>query len=171
MRVLFAVLCAITATVVACGGTVSDQTPTSTALTPSPSAAASATRSPAPMPSPVASETPAPLATATSASAGDTGIDGTVTLGPTCPVERIDSPCPDRPYAAHITIWRGDIQVAETRSGDDGRFRVILPPGTYRVVGETAGTFPHGSEVQATVVAGQMTPSRFDTTAGSADFT
>jgi len=158
MRVLLAALCVAPAIVVACGGTVADHTPTSTALAPSPSAAASATPSPAATPSPVASETPAPSATATPAPAGDTGIDGTVTLGPTCPVERIDSPCPDRPYAARITIWRGGVQVAETRSGDDGRFRIILPPGTYRVVGETAGTFPRGSEVQAVVVVGQMAP-------------
>jgi len=31
---------------------------------------------------------------------GSSGIRGTVTIGPMCPVERADSPCPPTPYAA-----------------------------------------------------------------------
>ena len=114
---------------------------------------------------PAATHTPTSAsATATEPPAGATGIDGSVTLGPTCPVERADSPCPDRPYAARITIWRDGMQVLETRSGDDGRFRALLPPGAYRVVGETEGALPRGSEETVTVVEGRLTPVqiRFD---------
>jgi hypothetical protein len=107
----------------------------------------------------------APSATATERPpAGETGIDGSVTLGPMCPVERADSPCPDRPYAARITIWRDGTLVLETRSGDDGRFRALLPPGTYRVVGESESALPRGSEETVTVDEGRLTPVqiRFD---------
>jgi hypothetical protein len=98
-----------------------------------------------------------PAATATPGPAGRTGIAGTVTIGPMCPVQRIDSPCPDRSYEATITIWQGGNKVAETRSGPDGRFVVDLPPGTYRVVGESPGTFPHATEQTVTVRAGGLT--------------
>ena len=102
--------------------------------------------------------------TATPPASGETGIAGIATIGPTCPVERIDSPCPDRPYEARITIWQGDTMVAETRSGSDGRFIVRLSPGEYRVVGESGATFPRGSEVTVTVIEGHVTPVeiRFD---------
>jgi hypothetical protein len=100
---------------------------------------------------------PTPDENATPEPTGETGITGLVTVGPQCPVEREDSPCPDRPLSARITVWRGATKVAETRSGDDGRFKVLLPPGTYRVVGETEDTLPAGSEVEAMVVAGQLT--------------
>ncbi len=104
-----------------------------------------------------ATNTPAPSApTATPPASGETGIAGVVTIGPTCPVERADSPCPDRPYEARITIWQGDTLVAETRSGSDGRFTARLAPGEYRVVGESGDAFPHGSEVTVTVIEGHV---------------
>jgi hypothetical protein len=107
-------------------------------------------------PAPTVTAVP-PTSTATPGPAGQTGIAGTVTIGPTCPVQRIDSPCPDRPYEATITVWRGGSKVAETRSGPDGHFVVELRPGTYRVVGESPGTFPHATEQTVTVVAGELT--------------
>lgn len=103
-------------------------------------------------------------ATATPPAPDETGITGIATIGPTCPVERADSPCPDRPYEASITIWRGNTIVAETRSGADGRFLVLVPAGEYRVVGESGDTFPRGTEATVTVVEGQMSAVelRFD---------
>lgn len=122
-----------------------------TIASPPPASASSFGTTPAPAtpalpPSPVA-DTPV---------AGDTGIAGTVTIGPTCPAQRVDSPCPDRPYETTITIWAGDIQVAQTQSGTDGRFAVELSPGFYRVVGESPGTFPRGTEIAVTVVLGEL---------------
>jgi len=92
---------------------------------------------------------------ATPPPSGGSGIEGIATIGPTCPVERADSPCPDRPYEARITFWRGGALVAETRSAADGRFRVALPPGTYRVVGESEATIPHAVEQTVTVAEGR----------------
>jgi hypothetical protein len=88
---------------------------------------------------------------------GESGIEGMATIGPTCPVERADSPCPDRPYEARITFWRGGTLVAEARSGTDGRFRVALLPGTYLVVGESEGTMPHAVEQTVDVHEGLWT--------------
>jgi hypothetical protein len=106
---------------------------------------------PVTVPAPPATDTPTP------GPAGTSGIAGTVTIGPTCPVQRIDSPCPDRPYEAQITIWQGGVKVAETRSAADGKYFVELPPGSYRVVGESPGTLPRGSEQDAVVEARVIT--------------
>jgi hypothetical protein len=67
-------------------------------------------------------------------SSGDSGIRGTVLLGPTCPVETLESPCPDRPLAdVEIRVLRGSDVVATVRSDDEGRFAVVLDPGRYEV--------------------------------------
>jgi hypothetical protein len=83
------------------------------------------------------------------------GIEGLVTLGPTCPVERADSPCPDRPYAAGIRIVNSDTgkAVRTVHSGSDGRFRVALSPGDYTLepVSQGEGGLPYGKPVDVTV--------------------
>ncbi|HYM14938.1 MAG TPA: hypothetical protein VEZ14_05225 [Dehalococcoidia bacterium] len=168
-RYFLAALPAVAALVAACGSGASPSgtrtaspIATATSSVPAPGTAPAGT-SPAPVPTDTAAARPAPSATAPPP--GETGIDGTVTLGPTCPVQRIDSPCADRPYAAHITVWRDGVQVAETTSGSDGRFRLLLPPGAYHLVGESGGTFPRGSNVDAVVVQGRLTTVqiRYDT--------
>jgi len=107
-------------------------------------------------PGPAASATAAPP-TSTPPPGGATGIAGTVMVGPTCPVERPDSPCPDRPYETRLTFWRGGSQVAEAESAADGRFFVALPPGSYTVVVAAAGPLPRCPEPVADVAAGQLT--------------
>jgi hypothetical protein len=144
----------------ACGAaTGPEATPTATPATASVSPTAAATASATQRPSTaIVTDTPGPGAgTLTPAPSGETGIAGKATIGPTCPVERVDSPCPDRAYAgAHITVWQGGTMVAETRAGADGSFTVAVPPGTYRVVGESGATFPRGTEATITVVEGQL---------------
>jgi hypothetical protein len=92
----------------------------------------------------------------------DSGIEGTVLLGPTCPVETIEHPCPDRPLAADVLVSTPSGEhVATVRSGADGRFRVGLAPGTYTLnVGKLRGiqfakplivTVPDGGFVEVTV--------------------
>ncbi len=71
---------------------------------------------------------------------GTTGIEGTVFLGPLCPVERDDSPCPDQPIAAGIVVVDvGGKSIATAHSGKDGRFRIELSPGTYVVTAKGTG--------------------------------
>ncbi len=97
-------------------------------------ATANAHRTPLGTPTRYASPTGAPV-TVTPVPAGASGVEGIVLVGPTCPVERIDSPCPDRPAAVTLAAYVGAPaggQIAGTAaSGADGRFRLALPPGTY----------------------------------------
>jgi hypothetical protein len=85
-----------------------------------------------------------------------------------CPVLRADSPCPDRPIAAHLSILdatTGAI-VGTVDSGSDGHFSVALHPGSYVLRPENAaGAPPRRSGVTTvTVEAGHYTPVtiRFD---------
>lgn len=92
----------------------------------------------------------------------NSGIEGTVLLGPTCPVETQDSPCPAKPFATDVVVSTVDGEkVAEVRSGDDGRFRVAVPPGEYLITVEKLEgiqfakplslTVPEGAFVDVTV--------------------
>lgn len=68
---------------------------------------------------------------------GATGVQGFVTIGPTCPVERINSPCPPRPIAA--TVIASDPsgkEISRTQSGSDGHFKLALNPGSYTLSGQ-----------------------------------
>ncbi len=83
------------------------------------------------------------------------GIEGIALLGPLCPVVSVDDPCPDRPHRALIRILDdGGSEVTHLDTGDDGRFRVGLEPGRYRVVGEGGDPFPRGGEEEVTVQGG-----------------
>jgi hypothetical protein len=89
-----------------------------------------------------------------------TGIQGIVEVGPTCPVERINSPCPPRPLAATIVVRDGSgAEVRRFNSGSDGRFKIDLRPGTYAIVGLTTGSsfLPRPIPTTAAVVAGSYT--------------
>lgn len=64
------------------------------------------------------------------------GIECTVLIGPVCPAEQRDKPCLDQPYDASVTVTLASSgrKVLTVRSGRDGKFRVILAPGTYRLI-------------------------------------
>jgi hypothetical protein len=86
-----------------------------------------------------------------------TGIQGVVQAGPTCPVERINSPCPPRPLAATVVVRdAAGHEVARTQSGADGHFKVDVPPGTYTVVGLNIGSsmLPRPIPTTVTVTSG-----------------
>lgn len=80
-----------------------------------------------------------PAAPTMTPAALDSGITGQVTIGPACPVVRIDSPCPDRPYQTTLTVTGsfGDQVIAKIETDASGRFRLALPPGDYRLVPTT----------------------------------
>ena len=81
------------------------------------------------------------------------GIEGTVLLGPQCPVQTQDDPCPDLPYQAWIGIRRVEGGfVARIRSDERGRFRVGLRPGDYVLQPEPGDPFPTASDQEVTVV-------------------
>ena len=71
------------------------------------------------------------------------GIDGMVLIGPQCPVQSLDDPCPDLPYEASIEVRvLGGGSVTRVRSGADGTFRVGLRPGSYTLESESGDPFP-----------------------------
>jgi hypothetical protein len=92
-----------------------------------------------------------------SSPSGDSGVRGTVLLGPTCPVETMESPCPDRPLAdVQIQVLQGSDVVATVRSDGDGRFTVALEPGDYvlQAVVEQGGPGMSAKPVDVTVTSG-----------------
>jgi hypothetical protein len=84
-------------------------------------------------------------------SAETSGIQGMVLLGPMCPVLKSDSPCPDRPIEAEITVTTLEGEVVATGHSDtDGRYRISLAPGSYTVTAKRPdGAF--GASKPATV--------------------
>jgi hypothetical protein len=92
----------------------------------------------------------------------DGGIEGKVVIGPMCPVERIDQPCPDKPLEAYIEIQGPDDQddKRRIRSGKDGRFRIDLAPGKYKLtpISPNPGAPPRAPGPQSvTVESGKYT--------------
>jgi hypothetical protein len=88
----------------------------------------------------------------------DSGVEGYVKIGPTCPVLRLDDPCPDKPYHASLLILHPDgreIRTIETNA--DGFFRLSLPPGEYLLRPVTSGAFPLAADTHFTVKAGEYT--------------
>jgi hypothetical protein len=98
----------------------------------------------------------APTATARA----DTGIRGTVILGPTCAVEQeTQSPCLT-PLAAVLVVRSkdGSTEVGRVTSSADGRFELVLPPGEYVILPEPGENgFPVAQPQDITVRAGEFT--------------
>jgi len=92
------------------------------------------------------------------ASAPNQGIRGLVTLGPTCPVQREGESC-ERPFAAVLYLRRigSDGPPHVVRSGADGRFRVALKIGRYRLTPRNAAPYPHAEPQTVVVRAGRFT--------------
>lgn len=65
----------------------------------------------------------------------ESGIEGYVWIGPMCPVAHVGTECPDRPFETGFTITDTMGQdIIKGRSGEDGYFRILLPPGSYILV-------------------------------------
>lgn len=74
-----------------------------------------------------------------------TGVRGTATIGPTCPVETNppDPNCADRPFAGRFVIESvGGAHIADFTTAADGTYAVPLAPGSYQVRLRDANTMP-----------------------------
>ena len=80
-------------------------------------------------------------------------VSGTVTAGPTCPVERAGHPCPPRPVIATIRAILATRVAASTRSAVDGTYRFELSTGTYTITATSASAFPRCLPKQINVIA------------------
>ena len=94
-------------------------------------------------------QTPQPL---------DNGVEGSVTIGPMCPVMQEDVPCPDQPYQAELTILTEDGEmVIQFQTDEDGRFRVELAAGDYVLHPESPNGLPFAADMPFTVEENQFT--------------
>ncbi|MGZ6510970.1 MAG: hypothetical protein ACXVDS_07725 [Actinomycetota bacterium] len=96
-------------------------------------------------------------------SASPSGVQGTATEGPTCPVQRAGAPPCVRPYEGVIVVKQGDRVVTQGRSDAAGKFRIVLVPGDYTLT-STSG-LPILKPVDVTVKANMFTTIalQFDT--------
>jgi hypothetical protein len=92
---------------------------------------------------------------------GESGIEGQAVISPSHPGPVRQGESDSAPYKATLVVWgaEGDREITRFETGPDGRFRVALPPGAYRV-GSPAqkGRFlPRASEESVTVTSGRYT--------------
>ena len=89
----------------------------------------------------------------------DSGVEGRVTIGPTCPVEQVGNPCPDKPYQATLTVLTSssNVKVIQIRSDSNGIFHADLAPGDYILRPESPGVMPHAAETPFVVMPHQFT--------------
>ncbi|MCI0521373.1 MAG: carboxypeptidase-like regulatory domain-containing protein [Chloroflexi bacterium] len=90
---------------------------------------------------------------------GESGVEGMVTLGPACPGPvRVDSPCPDEPYQATMSVLDAQEKlVLQFQSDAEGKYRQPLPPGLYTLHPESPDALPYAEDVPVLVQAGQFT--------------
>jgi len=87
----------------------------------------------------------------------DSGIRGSVQLGPTCPVETRDVPCVTA-YAALLIVLDPDSrEVGRVTSAADGTFQLALAPGQYTITPAAGGDPYPFAPTQAVAVL----PGRF----------
>ena len=87
-------------------------------------------------------------------------IQGSLHLGPTCPVQRIppDPNCADKPYKTLVAIFKASDPVHAvvlTNSNASGTFSASLPPGDY-TIGAGESNLPRCAAVNASVVADKV---------------
>ena len=92
----------------------------------------------------------------------NSGIQGKISLGPTCPVEHIppDPNCADKPYQATVIVKTTDSQKEITRFKSDasGNFKINLSPGTYLLqpINNNNSRYPIGSSQTVTVLSNKF---------------
>ena len=81
------------------------------------------------------------------------GIDLRTTAGPTCPVQHQGAQCA-RPISARVVIKdQAGGTVTTVQTGADGKAHVGLPPGSYQVVPQAAGTLGRAPAATGATVA------------------
>lgn len=81
-------------------------------------------------------------------------VRGRVVSAPTCPVERLRSPCPPRPVVgADVVATDQGRVVGQTRSGASGRFTLSLPRGRHLITAYNVGPLRTSAAVSVVVGA------------------
>lgn len=89
------------------------------------------------------------------------GVRGTVSLGPTCPVERMppDPACAPKPYATAIVVYRTGSKSPHLigNSNAAGAFEFSLPPGSYTLAAKGGTMLPRCNETSVAIVPDEYT--------------
>jgi hypothetical protein len=90
----------------------------------------------------------------------ESGIEGQAVISPVGPGPTREGQPDTAPFQTTLVILSSSDgrEVARVETGSDGRFRVVLPPGTYKV-GPPAGTgrrLPRAGQETVTVVSGRF---------------
>lgn len=78
----------------------------------------------------------------------DSGAQGQILLGPTCPVMREppDPQCADKPYKTTVQVIAKNSSLsspfATVEANKEGRYKVMLPPGEYNIQAVGKNPFP-----------------------------
>lgn len=90
--------------------------------------------------------------------AAQSGVRGRTLVDGGCPVERVDSPCPKRPFAAKIVVRRSatDQVLSTTETQPDGQFSISLEPGEYVLhpANLSGAPVPQAADVKVVVETG-----------------
>ena len=92
------------------------------------------------------------------------GLAGVVTRGPTCPVQTKTTPCPPEPASGTrvLVLTPTGEQIGAPVTDNEGKYRVALPPGTYRIeLGRLAG-IEFTKDVPTTVIILEGRETRLD---------
>ena len=88
------------------------------------------------------------------------GVRGVVTLGPLCPVQREDQPCPDRAFVATLVLRDASgSELDRVTSGVDGSYQIAAAPGVYVLDPQPLDgrPLPHVGPIDVAVEAGAWT--------------
>jgi len=101
-------------------------------------------------------EIPVTISGNNSGANNNSGVKGTVSLGPICPVIQNppDPQCSDKPYQTLISVFRSNNTsnvFATTESKADGTFEISLPPGDYVLDAKGGTTLPRCSQISVNV--------------------
>ena len=86
----------------------------------------------------------------------DSGIRGTITVGPMCPVQtEADPNCAPRPYPTSLTVYVENSSTVAAMAAPDsyGSYAIVLPPGKYLIVPRGGDPLPRCAPVTVTVAA------------------
>ena len=91
---------------------------------------------------------------------GDSGIEGQAVISPARPGPIRAGVPNSTPYKTTLIVFtaKGDREVTRIETGPDGRFRVKLPPGTYRIgpPAQSKRFLPRATEETVTVEPGRF---------------
>jgi hypothetical protein len=95
----------------------------------------------------------------TVAAKGESGIEGQAVISPARPGPTRQGEPDTAPFKTTLIVRSASdgSEIRQLETGSDGRFRVVLPPGTYTIgPAARAGRFPRAGEQTVAVVQGRF---------------